>query len=202
MKNKITVLGVSGLLVLGGAFAGHAQDVVQNLSVSLVAYNQASDTTVQPVRVTTKDVIRLLTGSNVPSGQLLLVTSAGGSGPTSAPQETASLASGLRVMSRGADVADVPSPDSFNLFQDFVSVSVRGGSTTAYGNDHFSIDFGGFHVELQGATVWKVGGTMAGGGVTGPFVSTVNGRGTLDGVTSPDVPMNGTISAGSPKVSQ
>jgi hypothetical protein len=184
---------------MSAALSGNAQTVlVQPLSVSLIAYDQASETSVLAIRVTTKDFIRFLTGTTVPSAQLWLVTPTDGPGPTTLDNRNAF----LRITSGRAVFAEVPSPDSFNIFQDFAAATIRGSSISVHGTDRFSIDFGGFHAELQGATTWSASHRLVSGvdtSASGSFRSTVNGNGTIDGVTPGNVPMSGTISGGSPK---
>jgi hypothetical protein len=183
---KIAVIGM--LLVLGAIKQGSAQ-TIQPLSVSLTAYNP-SGSTVQRVRITTKDVIRSFASTNVPRGQLVLVVPAGGA------DTNGNLNAFIRIMSGTTVVQEVPSPASFNIFQDSAAVDTRGTRTTIYALNRFSIDFGTLHAELQGFSTWTASRASQG---LGSFHSTVNGAGTVDDVTGTGVPMSGTITGGGTK---
>jgi hypothetical protein len=193
---QIALLG--GLLTLGAVTPSLAQtNLVQSLTFSLTAIDEPTLTTTKKIRIVTKDVIRLFASTNVTKGQLWLVTP-----DTGTPGTIGNLNSFLRITSGATTVLEVPTPDSFNLFQDYASSSIKGNTTTVSAINRFSIDYGGFHSELQGFSTWKfvyktVQGINVGG--SGSFTSSVNGRGTEDGVTQADVPMQGTITAGAPK---
>ncbi len=198
MMQKALKIAVIGLLVgLGAVKQGSAQTLVQSLNINLTAYDQPTPTTVKMIRITTKDAVRFFLGTNVPNAQLLLVTPQGNAAGT-----IGNLNAFLRITSGNTIVTDIPSPDTFNLFQDFASIRVAGTRTTSYAINRFSIDFGGFHAELQGFSTWSIVQRTQGGvdlSGSGSFSSAVNGRGTADGVTQTDVPMQGTITAGPPK---
>jgi hypothetical protein len=196
----VTAAPLVALIVLGAAIPAGAQNARQTLAISLVAYDQPQPNVVRTLRFTTKDVIRYLTGSNVISGQLFLVTPLASGILTN----TGNMNSFLRITSRGATIMEVPTPDSFNFFQDSVVTVRRPTTTTSYATDRYSIDFGGFHAELQAFNIWTApheGTRTPANRVTGigSFQSsTVTGEGTIDGVTQGGVPMAGSITSGTP----
>jgi len=198
MKRITKTAAVLSLLSFGNITQTHAQsNLVQNLNVRLVAYNPSQNNNVQLVRITTKDLIKAFAGSDVPRGQLQLVTP-----PGNQPGMTGDLNAFLRVTSGSAIVTNVPSPDSFNLFQDGAIVQSRGNRSVSHALNRFSIDFGAFHAELQGYSTWNIVSKSQGGidlGGSGPFTSNVNGVSTWDNVTISEVPTQGTITASAPK---
>ena len=185
MKDKIKIVVIGMLLIFGAAAQTSAQNLIQPFNVSLVAYDQVTGTSVRGVRLTTRDLIRLFVGTNVPAGRLWLVTPPGALGPNG------NLNAFLRITSGITTVLEVPSPESFNVFQDSASVSMSGSRVTMLALNRFSFDFGGFHAELQGFSTWV--GTTGG---RGSFVSTVTGQGAADGTTVTGGPMRGSVSGG------
>ena len=199
MQRITRIAAVLTLLSLGSMTQTHAQsNLVQNLNIRLVAYNPSQNSNnVQLVRITTKDVIQAFAGTAVPKGQLQLVTP-----PGNQPGTTGDLNAFLRVTSGNNTVTTIPSPDSFNLFQDGAIVKTGGNHSVSHSLNRFSIDFGAFHSELQGHSTWNIVSKNQGGldmGGSGSFTSNVNGVSTWDSVTIADVPTQGTITASAPK---
>ena len=177
MKDKAGLAVVGALLVFGSVAKVSAQNLVQNLSISLTAVNQTDTNILKSMRVTTKDVITYLNGGTpVHNGKLLLVTPPG----NTPGEEGVDLNAFLRVTSGNGQsniVFEVPTPDSFNLFQDFASLSAHGAVSTTYAINRFSFDFNSYHSELQGFSVWHsvektVNGIDLSG--SGSFTSAVN----------------------------
>jgi hypothetical protein len=136
----------------------------------------------------------------VPKGKLQLVTPAG-----NPPGLTSDLNAFLRVTSGNTTVTTVSSPASFNLFQYGAIIQTRGNHTVSHSVNSFSIDFGAFHAELQGASTWNIVSKNKQGlnlGGSGTFTSNVNGVSTWDNVTLLAVPTQGTITASAPKPGQ
>src|SRR5258705_11414317 len=71
MKRLLKALAIAGVAVLGCVANGAAQ-VQQSISFSLTVFDQ-TDSRVRPLRITTRDVIENLAGTNVPGGKLWLV---------------------------------------------------------------------------------------------------------------------------------
>jgi len=177
-------------MVVSGVLCARAQEVVQPLSISLTVYNQTNGI-VRPIHISTRDIIRYFAGTNVPGGKLLLVSPAG------SPATSDNLGASLRITGNNDTVIDISSPVSFNLFQDFSTVAQTISRTTTYALNRFSIDFGGFHAELQGLSIWSANATTPGG--EGSFRSTVNGQCIIDGISSGNTPCQGTITGAAPK---
>jgi len=194
---------MSAILALAGITTQCAaqSNLIQTLSVNLTLYNQTSSTdtssTAQLIRVNTKDLIQLFVGTNVPKGQLLLVTP-----PGNPPGTTGNLGATLRVMSGNTDIVDIPLLTGFDLFQNVAVVNVKGTHITSYAYNHFSFAFGNFAAEVLGYATWNIvektvdGIDLSG---SGAFSAAVNGQATITGVTQTDVPAQGTITAGAPK---
>ena len=200
MKDKSGLAVIGALLVFGSIATGSAQNLVQNLSINLTAVNQTDTNSIKSMRVTTKDVITYLNGGTpVSNGRLLLITP-----PGNTPGEGGvDLNAFLRITSGNNTVVEVPTPDSFNLFQDFASLSSHGANSTTYAVNRFSFDFNSYHSELQGYSLWhSVEKTVSGVDLsgTGSFSSTVNGEVTIDGVTNGQIPVRGTVTASAPVV--
>ncbi len=195
MKRITKMVAILTFVAGGSAVTSHGQsNLVQTLNVRLTAYNQSGPNTVQAVRITTKDVIKAFAGADVTKGQLLLVTPTG-----NPPGTTGDLNAFLRVTSGSAIVTNVPTPDSFNLFQDAAIIQSHGNHTVSHSLNRFSIDFGAFHAELQGYSTWNIVSKTQEGldlGGSGSFVSNVDGVSTWDQVTVSSVPTQGTITAG------
>ncbi|HVM46560.1 MAG TPA: hypothetical protein VMU04_00965 [Candidatus Acidoferrum sp.] len=149
----IRIAAASALLALSATMQSHGQDTVQPLTITLTAYNPTGSGGVQLVRFTTKDEIRFLVGTNVSGGQLLLVMPIS-SGVIS---NTGNMNAYLEVTQNGNDILDVPTPDSFNLFQDSVVDNTSGRVTIAYGTDRYSTDYAEYHSELQAFNTWAAG---------------------------------------------
>jgi hypothetical protein len=185
MKTLLKVL--AGIAVLGFVTNGKAQ-VQQSISFSLTVYNQ-SDTTIRAVRVSTRDVILNLAGTNVPGGKLWLVL------PTDPVPDAGngSIGAVLRVTdSKGNIIVDTDS-DSFNIYQTVASQTAT--RTVAW--NQFSLSFGGLGAELFGTATWNKSSHGPGG--QGSFHCSVSGHCGLSGITVGDAPCTGSISGGSPK---
>jgi len=179
-----------------GTGSARSQEVVQALSVSLMGYDEVNG---KALRITTPDLIRYFAQTNVPGGKLLLVTPS-----PNAPGTLDNLGVFLRVVKGNTILFDVPSPDTFNVYQDFAAVHTTGNRTTVRAINRFSFEYGNFSAELQGFATWTITQRSVNGvdlGGTGAFVASVNGAGTVDGVTSGAVPIHGTITAGAPRPS-
>src|SRR6266478_6139552 len=144
MKRLLKALAIAGVAVLGFVGNGKAQ-VQQSISFSLTLYNQ-NGTSVRAVRVSTRDVIVNLAGTNVPGGKLWLVM------PTApSPDANGNLGAFLRVTdSRGNIIVDTTS-DSFNIYQTFSSQT----GNRMYAWNQFSLFFGGLGAELYGTATWS-----------------------------------------------
>lgn len=195
MNKNLKIAAVGMLLLLGSLLPGHAQNLVQPLSVSLTAYDTENNRT---VRIGTREMIRYLVGTNVPHGRLYLVTPAGNAVGT-----TGNLNAFLRITSGRSTTAvfEVFSPDAFNLFQDYVAVRTNGAGFISHALNRFSIESGSVSGELQGFSTWNarrapVNGVDASG--TGSFQSSVNGWMAISDVLPSRSPVRGTISAGRP----
>ena len=186
MKSLLKGLAIAGVAVLGFVANGKAQ-VQQSISFSLTLYNQ-TDTSVRAVRVSTRDVIVNLAGTNVRGGKLWLVM------PTSpSPDTNGNIGAFLRVTdARGNIIVDSTS-DSFNVYQ---SSSSQTG-TRIYAWNQFSLSFGGLDAELYGTAIWSKSSRGPGG--QGSFHCSVSGHSGVGGVTSADMPCTGSISGSAPK---
>jgi hypothetical protein len=194
MKRKIRIAVAGVLLILGTVVQCHAQNLVQSLSVSLIAYDTASNRTLS---IGTQQFIRYLWGTNVPNGHLYLVTPMG-----NAPGSTGDLNAFLRITSGATTLLEIPSPDQFNLFQDTAALRTSGTTISSRALNRFSIDSGSVRAELQGFSTWNislrpVNGVDVSG--TGSFQSNVNGWISIVDVTQSIVPVKGSILASSPK---
>jgi len=183
-KTEMKIAALAGMLLLGSITA-HSHSVVQNLTVNLTAYDHVE---ARQIKITTKDLIRYFAQTNVPGARLLLVTPA-----PNEPGTLGNLNAYLQVVKDGTVIVEVPSPDSFNVYQDFAAIRSSGTRTASRAIDRFSIDFGGLRGELQGFSTWSISGG------SGAFVATVNGAIAIEGVTDDWIPAHGTISASSPK---
>jgi hypothetical protein len=189
---KIALISI--LLSIAAAVQVHAQHLVQTLSVSLVGYK--TDGSGKAFVITARDVIRYFIGTNVPNGQLQLVTPTG-----NPPGGVGNLNAFLRVTQRGTNLMEISSPDRFNLFQDTTSTITTSSTVLSRAINRFSIDFAYLHAELQGFSTWTIrtqpvsGHDLSG---SGTFVSTINGIATVDGFTQ-FAPVRGTIVASAPK---
>jgi hypothetical protein len=186
MKMLLKASAIAGVAVLGFVANSRAQ-VQQSISFSLTLRDQ-TDTGVRALRVTTRDVIENLAGTNVPGGRLWLVM------PTDpSPGANGNIGAFLRVTdSRGNIIVDTTSA-SFNIYQTFSSQT---GSRT-YAWNQFSLDFGGLGAELYGTATWSKGSQGPGG--QGSFSCTVSGHCGLGGVSNGEVPCTGSIIGGAPR---
>jgi hypothetical protein len=187
---------------------------IQNLTINLTVYNQATATRVSRIRLTNKDFVRLVTGSNLAGANLFFVMPVDSGGLTN----VGNLGAFVRVTTRRpGTIFDVTTPDQFNFFQDAVATDFGANNTTAFGINRFSIAVPTFAAELQGGntittqntrSIFTRGNRLAIRNrptpVTvpafGSFSTTVNGTGTIPDVTTAGVPIIGTMSAGFPSV--
>ena len=186
MKKVLKALAIAGVAVLGFVANSKAQ-VQQSISFSLTLYNQ-TDTGVRALRVSTRDVIANLAGTNVLGGRLWLVM------PTDpSPDENGNIGAFLRVTdSRGNIIVETTS-DSFNIYQTFSSQ----GGTRTYAWNQFSLSFGGIGAELYGTASWSKSSRGPGG--QGSFHCSVSGHCGVGGVSNGEVPCTGSIVGGVPK---
>ena len=121
-------LAIARVAVLGFTANGEAQ-VQQSISFSFALFNQ-TDTGVRALRVSTRDVIVNLVGTNVPGGRLWLVM------PTDpSPDESGNIGAFLRVTdSRGNIIVETTS-DYFNIYQPTFSQT----ATSTYAWNQFSL---------------------------------------------------------------
>src|ERR1041385_5554940 len=185
MKRLLKALIIAGVAVLGFVANSKAQ-VQQSISFSLTLFNQ-TDAGVRTVRVSTRDVIANLVGTNVPGGKLWLVMH-----NEPSPDSSGNIGAWLRVTdSRGNIIVETTS-DYFNIYQPNFSQT----ATQTYGWNQFSLAFGGLSAELYGLGVWNKG--LRGPGGQGAFHSTVSGHCGVGGVTDGDVPCTGSVVGGAP----
>ena len=186
MKRLLKALAIAGVAVLGFVANGKAQ-VQQSISFSLTVYNQ-TDTGVRAVRVTTRDVIANLAGTNVLGGRLWLVM------PTDpSPDENGNIGAFLRVTDSKGHVIVETTSDTFNIYQP--TFSEAGTRIVAW--NQFSLAFGGVSAELYGTASWSRSARGPGG--QGSFHCSVSGHCGVGGITNGDVPCTGSISGGAPR---
>ena len=186
MKRLLKALAIAGVAVLGLVANGQAQ-VQQSISFSLTLRDQ-TDTGVRVLRVTTRDVIANLVGTNVPGGRLWLVMP---DDPN--PDGSGNIHAFLRVTdSRGNNIIDTTS-SSFNIYQTFSSQA----GTRIFAWNQFSLDFGGLGAEIYGTATWTR--SPLGPGGQGSFHCTVSGHCGLGGVSNGQVPCTGSIIGGPPR---
>jgi hypothetical protein len=187
MKTVLKRLAIAGMAMLG--FIGNSKaQVQQSISFSLTVYDP-TDTSVRTLRVSNKDVILSLVGTNMPGGKLWLVL------PTDPTPDSGngSIGAFLRVTdSKGNVIVDTDS-SSFNIYQ---TVSAQTATKTIAWNQ-FSLSFGGLGAELFGTATWSKSAHSPGG--QGSFHCTVSGHCGLNGTTSGEDPCTGSISGGTPK---
>jgi hypothetical protein len=186
MKKVLKALAIAGVAVLGFVANSKAQ-VQQSISFSLTLYNQ-TDTGVRALRVSTRDVIANLAGTNVPGGRLWLVM------PTDpSPDENGNIGAFLRVTDlRGNIIVDTTS-DTFNIYQPFSSQT----GTRIVAWNQFSLSFGGLSAELYGTATWSKSSRGPGG--QGSFHCSVSGHCELGGISNGQAPCIGSISGGAPR---
>jgi hypothetical protein len=188
MKKLLKASVIAGVALLGFVANGTAQ-VQQSISLSLTVYNQ-TDTAVRAVRVSTRDVIANLAGTNVPGAKLWLVMpndpSPGGNG---------NIGAFLRVTDSHGNVIVETTSDSFNIYQTVSSQT----ATRTYAWNQFSLAVGGLSAELYGTATWNK--SLRGPGGLGSFHCSVSGHCAISGITNGDQPCIGSISGGAPKPS-
>jgi len=181
---KTAAVALAGLLA---AMANSQAQVQQSISISLTLYNQ-TETGIRTIRLSNKDLIANLVGTNVPGGKLLLVM------PTNpSPDDTANIGAFLRVTDSHGNIIVETTSDSFNIYQGTSSHT----ATRTVGYDQFSFDFGGFGAELYGTGTWTK--TSNGPGGQGSFHCSVSGYCALGGTTDGYQPCSGSISGGTPR---
>jgi hypothetical protein len=192
---------ISASLLVGAAMQSSGQNAAQALTISLTVYDQSTPQSVKPIRITSKDLIRLFAGTNVARGQLFLITPLASGALTN----TGNLNAFLRV-TQGASptntIVEAQTPDSFNFFQDAIVTTTHNTSITSIGIDRFSIAYGDLQAELQGSSAWNYHQRFARGtpptGISAFTMNAVSGTGTIVNVTQNWVPIQGTIAAGTP----
>lgn len=186
MKKLLKTLAIAGVAVLGLVANGTAE-VQQTISFSLTVYDQ-TDTGVRALRVSNKDVIENLVGTNVPGGKLSLVM------PNDPGVDgNGTIGAFLRVTDARGNVIVETTTDSFNIYQNTFSQT----TTRTYAWNGFSLSFGGLGAELFGTAVWSKSFRSPGG--LGSFHCSVNGYCALGGITDGQKPCLGSISGGTPK---
>ncbi len=193
MKRNLVIAVAGALFILGTIVQIHAQNLVQSLSVNLIAYNTASN---RVFTIGTQQLIRYLWGTNVPNGHLYLVTPTG-----NAPGTTGPLNAFLRITSGTTVLYEIPSVTQFNVYQDLVALKTNGLTITTHALNRFSIDSGSVRAELQGLSTWNISQARVNGvdlSGTGSFTAPVNGWFALYDVLSP-TPVGGRIVASRPK---
>ena len=188
MKKVLKGLAIAGVAALGFVANVTAQ-VQQSISFSLTLYNQ-TDNAVRAVRVSTRDVIANLVGTNVPGGRLWLVMP---SDPS--PDASGNIGAFLRVTDSKGNIIVETTSDSFNIYQTFFSQS--GARIVAW--NQFSLSFGGLSAELYGTVTWSK--SLRGTGGQGSFHCSASGHSGLGGTSNGEVPCTGAISGGAPRPS-
>jgi hypothetical protein len=186
MKKLSKALAIVGMAFLGYAANGAAQ-VQQSISFSLTVYNQ-SDTGVRAVRVSTKDVVQNLAGTDVPGAKLWLVMP---TDPSVAGDGT--IGAFLRVTDVHGNIIAETTTDTFNIYQNSSSQTAN----RTYAWNGFSVDFGGLDAELYGTAIWTKNSRSPGG--QGTFHCSVSGHCTVGGVTDGEQPCLGSITGGAPR---
>lgn len=186
MKKLSKILVLSGMAVLGYV-ANSAAQVEQSISFTLTVYDQ-TDTGVRALRLSNKDIIQNLVGTNVPGSKLWLVM------PTEPGVDgNGTIGAFLRVVDARGNILAETTTDSFNIYQNTASQT----SSRTYAWNGFSLSFGGLGAELFGTAVWSQSFHSAGG--LGTFRCSVNGYCALGGITAGQEPCVGSISGGTPK---
>src|SRR5262249_55659889 len=147
---KTAAVALAGLLA---AMANGQAQVQQSISISLTVNNQ-DGTGIRPFRISNKDIIANLVGTNVPGGKLLLVMP---TNPT--PDDSANIGAFLRVTDSHGNILADTTTDSFNIYQGTASHTAT--RTIAY--DQFSFDIGNFGGEFYGQGTWTKSASGAGG---------------------------------------
>jgi hypothetical protein len=186
MKKLLKQLATAGMAFLAYVASSTAQ-VQQSISFSLTVYDQ-SDTGVRSLRVSNKDIIQNLAGTNVPGGKLWLVM------PTDPGVDgNGTIGAFLRVTDPRGNVVVETTTDSFNIYQNTAAQN----STRTYAWNGFSLSFGGLGAELYGTATWSK--SRLGTGGLGSFHCSVSGYCALGGITEGQEPCVGSISGSTPK---
>ena len=186
MKYLLKAMAIAGVAFLGFVETGKAQ-VQQSISFSLTLYDQ-TDTGVRAMRVSNRDIIENLAGTNVPGGKLWLVMP-----PDPSPDGNGNIGAFLRVTdARGNIIVDTTS-DSFNIYQPSFSQT----GTRTYAWNQFSLSFGGIGAELYGTAIWSKSSPGSGG--QGAFHCSVSGHCGVGGTTDGERPCTGSIVGGAPR---
>lgn len=194
MNKKIKILAAGMSFILGTLLPSHAQYLLQSVNANLTAYDTVGNRT---VHIGTRELIQNFAGTNVPNGQLYLVTPLGNPAGF-----IGNLNAFLRITSGTTTVLEIPSPNEFNLYQDYVALRTNGAAISTRALNRFSIDSGSIRAELQGISTWSVPrGLVNGADVsgTGSFQSSVNGWISIYNVTESIAPVKGTIAVGNAK---
>jgi len=186
MKKLLKPLVIAGMAFLGYVANSTAQ-VQQSISFSLTVYNQ-SDTGVRALRLSNKDIIQNLAGTNVAGGKLWLIM------PTDPGVDgNGTIGAFLRVTDSRGNILAETTTDSFNIYQNTAAQT----STRTYAWNGFSLSFGGLGAELYGTAIWSKG--VWGPGGLGSFRTSVSGYCALGGITDGQEPCVGSISGSAPK---
>lgn len=189
MKKLSKVLVIAGMAVLGGVANSTAQ-VQQSISFSLTVYDQ-TDTGVRALRLSNKDIIANLVGTNVPGAHLWLIQ------PNDPGVDgNGTIGAFLRVRDAHGNILAETTTDSFNIYQNTASQT----DSRTYAWNGFSLSFGGLGAELFGTAVWTKMFHSPGG--LGSFRCSVNGYCALGGITAGQEPCIGSISGGAPGMAQ
>src|ERR1041385_153880 len=180
------VLGIVAVTFLGFAANCKAQ-VQQTISFSLTVFNQ-TETGIRAVRVSTKDVIANMVGTNVPGGRLYVVMP---SDP--APDDNGNIGAFLRATDARGNILAETTSDSFNIYQPVSSQTP--GHIIAW--NQFSLAISGLFAEVYGTATWSKG--FGGPGGQGSFHCSVSGHCGVGGITDGDRPCIGSVSGGAPR---
>jgi hypothetical protein len=186
MKKLLKPLAIAGMAFLG-CIANSTAQVQQSINFTLTIYDQ-SDTGIRTLRVSNKDIIQNLAGTNVPGGKLWLMMP-----PSPGVDGNGTIGAFLRVTDAHGNVIVDTTTDSFNIYQNTASQT----STRTYAWNGFSLSFGGLGAELFGTAIWNKGQWGPGG--LGSFRCSVSGYCALGGITAGQEPCLGSISGGTPQ---
>ena len=186
MKKLTKALAIAGVVVLGYVANSTAQ-VQQSISFSLTVFDQ-TETGVRPLRITNRDIIENLVGTNVPGGKLWLIMP---NDPS--PGANGNIGAFLRVKDSHGNVIAETDSSLFNIYQ--TTSSQTQTRTVAW--NQFSLAFGGVGAELYGTATWTK--SLRGPGGQGSFRCTVSGHCGIGGITDGERPCTGSISGGPPR---
>lgn len=185
MKKLSKALAIAGLTVLGFVANSTAQ-VQQSINFSLTIYDQ-TDAGVRALRISNKDIIQNLVGTNVPGARLWLIQ------PNDPGVDgNGTIGAFLRVRDAHGNVLAETTTDTFNIYQNTASQN----EVRTYAWNGFSLSFGGLGAELFGTAVWTK--SFHGPGGLGSFHCSVNGYCALGGITPGQEPCVGSITGGAP----